>query len=90
MATESRLVYRLQAEHPDQLIIPLADVPPFCKTMSQITLANLSETLAALSRGEMHNEVTVDDEISALGSDRPGKDALPVARRQGPYYAYRN
>ena len=64
VATESRLVYRLQAEHPDQLIIPLADVPPFCKTMSQITLANLSETLAALSRGEMHNEVTVDDEIA--------------------------
>ncbi len=64
VATESRLVYRLQAEHPDQLIIPLADVPPFCRTMSQITLSNLSETLEALSRGEMLNEVTVDDETA--------------------------
>ncbi len=60
VGTESRLVYRLQAEYPDQFIISLSDVPPFCSNMSKITLANLLETLQALQRGELHNEVTVD------------------------------
>jgi quinolinate synthase len=64
VATESRLVYRLQDEHPDQFIIPLADVPPFCKTMSQITLVNLAATLEALKRGELHNEVTVEPDTA--------------------------
>ncbi len=64
VGTESRLVYRLQQEHPEQKIIPLADVPPFCNTMGQITLQNLAEVIAALDRGELMNEVTVDAENS--------------------------
>jgi quinolinate synthase len=64
VGTESRLVYRLQQEHPDQTIIPLADVPPFCATMSQITLANLAETLSALMDGKRPNEVTVAPETA--------------------------
>ncbi len=64
IGTESRLVHRLQQEHPDQRIIPLSDVPAFCTTMSQITLANLIETLEPLTRGEYHNEVTVDEETT--------------------------
>jgi quinolinate synthase len=60
IGTESRLVYRLGREHPEQTITPLAGVPPFCRTMSQITLQNLARVLEALARGELFNEVTVD------------------------------
>ena len=67
IATESRLVYRLQDEHPDQVIQPLADVPPFCRTMSQITLSNLAATLEALEAGELVNEVTVEPETAHWG-----------------------
>jgi quinolinate synthase len=62
IGTESRLVHRLQAEHPDQLILSLSDVPPFCANMSQITLANLADVLNALSHGDLLNEVTVEPE----------------------------
>ena len=64
IATESRLVRRLQAEHPDQFIISLADVPPYCQMMSQITTANLADVLDALVRGELRNEVTVEPETA--------------------------
>ncbi|HOU15769.1 MAG TPA: quinolinate synthase NadA [Anaerolineae bacterium] len=62
IGTESRLVHRLQAEHPDQLILSLSDIPPFCANMSQITLANLAEVLDALLHGELLSEVTVEPE----------------------------
>ena len=64
VGTESRLVYRLQREHPEQVIVPLADVPPFCATMSQITLSNLAEVLEALVRGHVQNEVTVEEDTA--------------------------
>ena len=62
IGTESRLVHRLQTEHPEQLILSLADVPPFCTMMSQITTANLAEVMDALARNELLNEVTVEPE----------------------------
>ena len=64
IGTETRLVHRLQQEHPDQLIVPLADVPPFCRTMGQITLQNLAQLLEGLARGEIINEVAVDVETA--------------------------
>jgi quinolinate synthase len=64
VGTEARLVRRLQKEHPEQLVISLADVPPFCTTMSQITLSNLAETLGALQRETLRGEVTVEPEIA--------------------------
>ena len=64
IGTESRLVYRLQAEHPEQKIITLADVPPFCGSMSRITLPKLADLLEALVRGEVLNKVTVDAETA--------------------------
>jgi quinolinate synthase len=60
IGTETRLVRRLQQVHPEQQIASLADVPPFCRTMSQITLANLAGLLEALASGEITNRVTVD------------------------------
>ncbi len=62
IGTESRLVHRLQAEHPEQRILSLSDVPPFCANMTQITAANLAAVLDALLHGEMLNEVTVEPE----------------------------
>jgi len=62
IGTESRLVHRLQAEHPDQRILSLSDIPPFCANMSQITLANLADVLDALLHSELLNEVTVEPE----------------------------
>jgi quinolinate synthase len=64
IGTEMRLVQRLQAAHAEQKIVPLADVPPFCRTMSQITLENLAEVLEALIDDRMINQVTVDTETS--------------------------
>jgi quinolinate synthase len=64
IGTESRLVQRLQQEHPTQEIYSLAAVPPFCRTMSQTTLDNLVEVLEALARGEVVNEITVEPETA--------------------------
>jgi quinolinate synthase len=64
IGTESRLVHRLQAEHPEQQIVSLASVPPFCRTMSQITLANLAAVLEGLVDGMLVDEVTVDPETA--------------------------
>jgi quinolinate synthase len=64
IGTETRLVQRLQQEHPEQQIVSLADVPPFCRTMSQITLENLGGVLEALKNGELVNEVIVDVETA--------------------------
>jgi quinolinate synthase len=64
IGTETRLVQRLQQEHPEQLIISLAAVAPFCRTMSQITLQKLAQVVEALARGELVNEVVVDAETA--------------------------
>ena len=64
IGTESHLVQRLQSEHPEQQITSLASVPPFCRTMAQTTLDNLTEVLEALGRGEMVNEITVEAETA--------------------------
>ncbi len=62
IGTEARLVQRLQQEHPEQHILSLAPVPPFCRTMSQVTLRNLVQVLEALGHDELVNEVVVDAE----------------------------
>ncbi len=64
IGTESRLVHRLQKEHPDQTIFPLAAVPPYCATMGQTTLQNLAALLDSLTRGELRNQVTVAEETA--------------------------
>ena len=64
VGTETRLVLRLQQEHPEQTIIPLAQRPPYCPTMGMITLRKLAETLEALQRGEPPTPVTVEPETA--------------------------
>lgn len=62
VGTETRLVRRLQQEHPEQLIVPLAERPPYCPTMGMVTLRKLTETLEALLAGDPPDEVTVEPE----------------------------
>lgn len=64
VGTETRLVLRLQQEHPEQLIVPLAERPPYCPGMGAITLRNLAETLEALAHGEFPQQVTVEAETA--------------------------
>ena len=64
IGTESHLVQRLQAEHPEQQIVSLAGVPPFCRTMSQTTLDNLALVLEALAAGKVIHQVTVEAETA--------------------------
>jgi quinolinate synthase len=64
IGTEARLVQRLQRLHPRQEIVSLAEVPPVCRTMSQITVNNLADTLQGLADGELVNEVTIDGETA--------------------------
>lgn len=64
VGTETRLVRRLQQEHPEQTIVPLSTRPPYCPTMGMITLRKLTETLEALVRGEPPPPVTVAPEIA--------------------------
>lgn len=62
IGTETRLVRRLQRQHPEQTIRSLADVPPFCRTMGQITLDNLALLLEGLVTNGPANPVIVDQE----------------------------
>ena len=64
IGTESHLVQRLQTAHPEQQIVSLAGVPPFCRTMSQTTLDNLTLVLEALAAGRVIHEVTVEAETA--------------------------
>ncbi len=64
VGTEARLVHRLDRQHPDKTVVPLADVPAYCSTMSQITLDRLVEVFEAIHEGRLHNEVTVEPEVA--------------------------
>jgi len=64
IGTEARLVHRLEKEHPNQKIHLLASVPPICATMTQITLENLAATIEGLQRGQLSNEITVEEETA--------------------------
>jgi quinolinate synthase len=65
IGTESHLVHRLQKEHPEQEVLSLSPVPAFCRTMGQITLANLAAVLDSLAEGRPANRVTVAGEVAA-------------------------
>lgn len=60
IGTETRLVDRLARENPAQRVVSLAPVPPFCRTMAQITAGKLARLLADLAGGRTTNRVEVD------------------------------
>lgn len=53
VGTEARLVRRLRREHPGVRVLDLAEVPPFCRTMTETTPERLLETLRAIESGEV-------------------------------------
>lgn len=64
VGTESRLVKRLQSRSPELCVVSLAGVPPFCCTMSQVTLRNLVQVLETINHGEIVNEIIVEPGIA--------------------------
>jgi quinolinate synthase len=64
IGTEINLVHRLAKEHPEQLIFCLDPVVCPCSTMYRIHPAYLAWVLEALVRGEVINQVKVDEETA--------------------------
>lgn len=64
VATEINLVHRLAQEHPEQLIFCLDPVVCPCSTMYRIHPAYMAWVLEALVRGEVINQVSVDEETT--------------------------
>jgi quinolinate synthase len=64
VGTEINLVHRLAKEHPEQLIFCLDPIVCPCSTMYRIHPAYLAWVLEALVRGEVINQVSVDEETA--------------------------
>jgi quinolinate synthase len=59
IGTEHRLVQRLANEHPDKTIVGLSLIPSFCRTMTQVRMEDLLQTLRALEEGKRPNVVRI-------------------------------
>jgi quinolinate synthase len=64
VGTEINLVHRLAQEHPEQLIFCLDPIVCPCSTMYRIHPAYLAWVLEALVKGEVINQVSVDEETA--------------------------
>ncbi|MCH9718308.1 MAG: quinolinate synthase NadA [Actinomycetia bacterium] len=61
IGTELNLVRRLALQHPDKEIVFLDRSVCFCATMNRIDLPHLNWALQELRRGNVVNQITVDD-----------------------------
>jgi len=64
IGTELNLVRRLAGEHPDKNVMFLDKTVCFCSTMNRIDLPHLVWSLESLVRGEVVNQITVDEETA--------------------------
>ncbi len=64
IGTEARLVRRLARMYPEQTIDLLADVPPYCAGMSEITLTDLARTLESIETAQPAQEVLLDEAVA--------------------------
>jgi quinolinate synthase len=64
VGTELNLVQRLANEHPDKNVMFLDKTVCFCSTMNRIDLPHLVWSLESLVRGEVVNQITVDEETA--------------------------
>lgn len=64
IGTEQRLVARLAQAHPDKTVLPLADYPPFCPTMSLTRARDLARLLVALAQGQEPEGVRLPEEVA--------------------------
>jgi quinolinate synthase len=58
------MVQRLAAEHPDRTVVSLDPLVCPCSTMFRIDEPHLASCLEALVRGEVVNQIVVDDQTS--------------------------
>ncbi len=65
VGTESNMVNRLAAEHPDRSVRVLSDTPALCKTMALIDPPHLLWVLDELSAGRVVNRITVPPDTAA-------------------------
>ena len=63
IGTEANLVYRLDKEHPDKLVVPLAE--SYCISMARNNMYDLLETLESILEGHPKEVVQVPPEIAA-------------------------
>ncbi|MFB9318420.1 quinolinate synthase NadA [Cryptosporangium minutisporangium] len=64
IGTELNLVRRLALAHPDKTVVFLDRAVCFCSTMNRIDLPHLVWTLESLARGEVVNQITVDEQTA--------------------------
>jgi quinolinate synthase len=64
VGTELNLVKRLANAHPDKNVIFLDKTVCFCSTMNRIDLPHLVWSLEALARGEVVNQIQVEEETA--------------------------
>lgn len=64
VATEKNLVNRLKNENTDKKIEILQSFEPYCKSMAQITLAKLAYQLEQLEKGNLVNQVVVEEKYT--------------------------
>ncbi|WP_347343642.1 quinolinate synthase NadA [Jatrophihabitans telluris] len=65
IGTELNLVRRLAQAHPDKQITFLESTVCYCATMNRIDLPHLVHTLEGLVRGEVYNQITVEETVAA-------------------------
>ncbi|WP_339061302.1 quinolinate synthase NadA [Tepidibacillus marianensis] len=64
VGTEHNLVHRLAQTYPDKEIVPLNPFPCLCSTMNKIELKHLFDILEGLDKGEIWNQISVDQETA--------------------------
>jgi quinolinate synthase len=64
IGTEIHMVQRMAAEHPDLTVVSLDPLICPCSTMFRIDAPHLSWVLESLVRGEVVNQITVDDDTA--------------------------
>jgi len=64
VGTELNLVRRLANQHPDKQIVFVEKTVCYCATMNRIDLPHLVHSLESLVRGEVVNQITVDESVA--------------------------
>jgi quinolinate synthase len=65
IGTEIHMVQRMAAEHPDKTVVSLDPLICPCSTMFRIDGPHLAWCLESLARGEIVNQITVDERTAA-------------------------
>ncbi len=82
VATEIHMVQRLAVEHPDKTVVSLDPLICPCSTMFRIDGPHLAWCLESLARGELVNQVVVDDDTAR--SARLALERMLALRASGP------